>query len=153
MKRKLAEEINQQHIALLTRQLKSNPQDAELRENLTNAISECYSVEGSACSLHPVFQPQKFLNILPAILKDAGYHCQKVEWPHLTDELLEVGRKAIEDALVEWRDSRLAEIRNNGLVIKEKDGKDSSIIRFGPEAALRIGIEAMRKFQPAQEGK
>lgn len=59
-------------------------------------------------------------------------------------KLLEVGRKAIEDALVEWRDNRLSEFnRGNGLVIRGKDGKDSSIIRFGPETALRIGIKAM----------
>lgn len=53
------------------------------------------------------------------------------------DSLLEIGRKAIEDALVEWRDSRMSMFtRGNGLVIREKDGSDSSIIRFGPESAL-----------------
>lgn len=60
------------------------------------------------------------------------------------NELLEVGRKAIEDTLIEWRDSRLSEfMRGNGLVIREVDGKDSSIIRFGPETALRIGLKAI----------
>ena len=64
----------------------------------------------------------------------------------LTKESLEIGRKAIEDMLVEWRDSRLSEFnRGNGLVIREKDGRDSSIIRFGPETALRIGILAMKE--------
>ena len=64
----------------------------------------------------------------------------------LSDELLEVGRKAVEDLLVEWRDNRLSEfLRGNGLVIREKDGKDSSIIRFGPETALRVGIRAMKQ--------
>ena len=64
----------------------------------------------------------------------------------LTKESLEIGRKAIEDVLIEWRDNRLSECnRGNGLVIREKDGKDSSIIRFGPETALRIGISAMLK--------
>ena len=59
-------------------------------------------------------------------------------------ELLELGRKAIEDVLVEWRDNRLSELnRGNGLVIRERDGKDSSVIRFGSETALRIGLEAM----------
>ena len=62
----------------------------------------------------------------------------------LSDELLEIGRKAIEDVLVEWRDNRLSEFtRGNGLVIREKDGKDSSIIRFGPETALKIGMRAI----------
>lgn len=65
----------------------------------------------------------------------------------LTADMLEVGRKAIEDVLIEWRDSRLSELgRNNGLVVKEKDGKDSSIIRFGPEMALSIGIKAILKM-------
>ena len=59
-------------------------------------------------------------------------------------ELLELGRKAIEDVLVEWRDNRLSEFnRGNGLVIRERDGKDSSIIRLGSETALRIGLKAM----------
>jgi len=62
----------------------------------------------------------------------------------LTDDLLEIGRKAIEDALVEWRDERLSQpMRGNGLVIRERDGRESSMIRFGPEDALRIGIKAM----------
>lgn len=61
-----------------------------------------------------------------------------------SNELLEIGRKAIEDVLVDWRDNRLSEfLRGNGLVIREKDGSDSSIIRFGPETALRIGMKAM----------
>lgn len=62
----------------------------------------------------------------------------------LTPEALEIGRKAIEDALIEWRDARLSELgRNNGCVVKEKDGTASNVIRFGPEKALRIGLKAM----------
>ncbi len=58
--------------------------------------------------------------------------------------LLEIGRKAIEDVLIDWRDSRLSELmRGNGLVIREKDGTDSPIIRMGPEIALRIGMRAI----------
>ena len=60
------------------------------------------------------------------------------------DAMLEIGRQAIEDALIEWRNERLSEpTRGNGLVIREKDGSDSSIIRFGPETALRIGLKAI----------
>ena len=60
------------------------------------------------------------------------------------NHLLEIGRKAIEDVLVDWRDNRLSEFtRGNGLVIREKDGKDSNIIRFGPETALCIGLKAI----------
>lgn len=65
------------------------------------------------------------------------------------DYLIEIGRKAIEDELVEWRNSRMSEIRGNGLVIKEYDGRDSHVIRFGPETALRIALKAMAE---AQEG-
>ena len=64
----------------------------------------------------------------------------------ITDDerLIEVGRKAIEDALIEMRDLRASEfLRGNGLVIREADGTDSHIIRFGPETALRIGLTAI----------
>lgn len=59
-------------------------------------------------------------------------------------ELLEIGRKAIEDVLIEYRDSRISLMgRNNGLIVAEKDGKRSGIIRLGPEDALRIGLRAI----------
>ncbi len=59
------------------------------------------------------------------------------------DELLEVGRKAVEDALVECRDGRMSELRNNGLVIAEYDGTRSPVIRFGTETAVRIALKAI----------
>lgn len=60
--------------------------------------------------------------------------------------LIEIGRQAIEDALIEMRDSRMSVLnRGNGLVVYEKDGTESSIIRFGPEMALRIGLKAINK--------
>lgn len=60
------------------------------------------------------------------------------------DQLLEVGRKAIEDELIEMRDSRLSSYtQNNGFVIKEKDGQNSDVIRFGPEIGLKIALKAM----------
>jgi hypothetical protein len=60
------------------------------------------------------------------------------------DDLLEVGRRAIEESLVRWRDSRMSEAaRCNGLVIRERDGSLSNVIRFGPEHALRIGLKAI----------
>lgn len=62
------------------------------------------------------------------------------------DELLEIARKAIEDALIEFRDDRMFVLRNNGLVIKEYDGTDSHIIRFGSETAMRIGMTAIAKY-------
>lgn len=60
------------------------------------------------------------------------------------DDLLEIGRRAVEQTLIEWRDSRLSELtRGNGLVIREMDGSDSYIIRFGPETCLKIGLKAI----------
>ena len=60
--------------------------------------------------------------------------------------LLEVGRKAIEDFLVDLRDSHIAVLCNNGLVIKERNSKDSNIIRMGPEDALKIGLKAIAAY-------
>lgn len=58
--------------------------------------------------------------------------------------LLEVGRKAIEDELVEWRDSGLSSLgRNNGFVIKSFKGESSSVIRFGAEIGLEIALTAI----------
>lgn len=60
------------------------------------------------------------------------------------DALMEVGRLAIENALVEFRNSRIsAYTRNNGLVCREADGKASDVIRFGPEVAVRIAMKAI----------
>lgn len=60
------------------------------------------------------------------------------------DELLEIGRKAVEDVLVDMRDSRLSIMgRNNGLIIRERDGSDSHIIRLGTEQALSIALKAI----------
>jgi hypothetical protein len=63
------------------------------------------------------------------------------------DHLMEVARQAVENTLVEWRDDRISELRrNNGLVIKERDGTASDVIRFGPETAMRIGLTAIAEF-------
>lgn len=61
------------------------------------------------------------------------------------DKLLwEVARRAIEDELVLWRDGRMFDIgRNNGFVIKEKDGSNSNIIRFGPEYGVKVALAAI----------
>lgn len=60
-------------------------------------------------------------------------------------DLLEIARKAIEDELIELRDSRIGMVRNNGLCIKERDGSPSDIIRLGPEHAMAIGLKAIAK--------
>jgi hypothetical protein len=60
------------------------------------------------------------------------------------DLLYSVGRRKVEDVLVDNRDARISIIgRNNGLVIREKDGGDSNVIRLGTEMALGIGLKAI----------
>lgn len=76
-----------------------------------------------------------------------GGQAADVTWL-LSDEALEIGRRAVEDELVELRDARIGQLRNNGLVIKERDGSPSDIIRLGPEDALRIGLRAMLTSAP-----
>jgi hypothetical protein len=67
------------------------------------------------------------------------------------DALLEIGRKAIEEVLLDWRESRISlSGRGNGLVVREKDGRDSHIIRLGPEDALRIGLKAIAQHLAKQ---
>lgn len=84
--------------------------------------------------------------------KREGVEIVNLKTIYESQELLEVGRKAIEDTLIDWRDNRLSEFpRGNGLVIREKDGSDSSIIRFGPETALMIGLIAIEKHLNEKE--
>ena len=60
------------------------------------------------------------------------------------EELIEIARQKIEEVLIEWRDSRISQpLRGNGLVVREYDGQDSSIIRFGPETAMTLGLKAI----------
>lgn len=61
-------------------------------------------------------------------------------------ELLDIARRAIEDALLELRNSRISVVRNNGLVIREIDGTPSNVIRMGPEIAMRIGLKAIADY-------
>ena len=67
----------------------------------------------------------------------------------LTDEDYERGRKAVEDVLIEFRDSRISlPLRNNGLCVKERDGTPSNVIRLAIEDALRIGMRAIAEAKP-----
>lgn len=61
------------------------------------------------------------------------------------EELLEIGRLSVENELIQLRNLRIFQIRNNGLVIKEEDGTGSNVIRFGPETCLKIGLQAIAK--------
>lgn len=60
----------------------------------------------------------------------------------ITDqEWYEVGRIAVEDVLIEFRDARIGILgRHNGLVVYEKDGTPSDIIRLTIEDSLKIGM-------------
>lgn len=71
-------------------------------------------------------------------------------------DLLEVGRKAVESTLIQYRDNRISAFRNNGLVIREKDGRDSCTIRLGAEQCVAIALRAIAshlegKGQPDNE--
>lgn len=61
------------------------------------------------------------------------------------DELMyTVGRGAVEDVLIDFRDSGISILgRNNGLVVKHLDGSSSDIIRLSIEGAVTIALEAM----------
>jgi hypothetical protein len=58
--------------------------------------------------------------------------------------MYEIGRLAVEDVLIDFRDSGLSILgRNNGLVVKYADGTPSDIIRLPIEDAVRIAMNAM----------
>lgn len=60
------------------------------------------------------------------------------------DDLIEIARKAVEDNLVDFRESRISQLgRGNGLVICEVDGTPSDTIRFGMDTAMKIGLKAI----------
>jgi hypothetical protein len=64
----------------------------------------------------------------------------------LENEEWEIARKAIEDNLINFRDCRISMINQaNGLVCREKNGQESSLIRLSIEDALRIGIGAINR--------
>lgn len=58
--------------------------------------------------------------------------------------LWRVGRRAVEDTLVELRDSGISLLgRRNGVVIYSKEGEPSNIIRLGTNDALHIALNAI----------
>lgn len=61
--------------------------------------------------------------------------------PQPSDELIERIRLKIEDELIDRRDSRIVILsRENGLVVREKDGTESSLIRMTTKEAIIIAI-------------
>lgn len=68
------------------------------------------------------------------------------------DLLVKVPRLAVEDVLVDFRDSGIRILgRNNGLVIKYFDGTPSADIRLTIEDALRIGLIALADHLEKEE--
>lgn len=58
--------------------------------------------------------------------------------------LWKVGRRAVEDTLVELRDSGISILgRRNGLVIYSRVSEPSSIIRLGTDDAISIALKAI----------
>lgn len=63
--------------------------------------------------------------------------------PEIDGMALEQARRAVEDALIDFRDRRISIMgRGNGFVVLEPDGKPSDIMRLGTIEGLAIGIKA-----------
>lgn len=62
----------------------------------------------------------------------------------LTPQMLEIGRQAIENELAIRRENRSFDSTvKSGSVIRERDNRQSKVIRFGSNVALEIGIKAI----------
>lgn len=69
------------------------------------------------------------------------------------ERIVEVGRRAIEDTLIDFRDERISIMgRGNGFVVREADGTDSSIIRIGTPEGLMLALRAMADALDAGAG-
>lgn len=100
---------------------------------------------------HPRYVDKQIenLQLLVRLCRALGEGTHVLVPKELPPEWLEIGRKAIEDYLVVLRDDRISmPNRGNGLVIRERDGRVSHIIRMGPENALTIGLNAMLAAAP-----
>jgi len=62
--------------------------------------------------------------------------------------LLEIARKDIEDTLVMMRDERMFTLSGNGLVIREKDGGLSDVIRLSTGNAVYQAVQAIAEATP-----
>ncbi len=60
----------------------------------------------------------------------------------INKDALEVARKAVEERIIEMRDSGMFMLSNNGFVCNSFDGTPSSIIRLSTAFGLQLGIEA-----------
>jgi hypothetical protein len=75
---------------------------------------------------------------------------QPTTLPDLDEDALTAAHLAVEDALVDFRDARISVLGPaNGLVIRERDGSLSGVMRIGTRDALRIGIRAYLAHEEA----
>jgi hypothetical protein len=72
----------------------------------------------------------------------------------LTDKLLsaitpadrQAACLAVEEALVQFRDARISTpLRGHGMVIRERDGRDSAAIRLSTDDVLQIALRAIQE--------
>jgi hypothetical protein len=64
-------------------------------------------------------------------------------------DLLTLAHLAVEDELADLRDRHMwVGIHGNGLVIKERDGNESSIIRLGTREGIRMALAALAGASP-----
>lgn len=64
----------------------------------------------------------------------------------LDSDALTAAHLAVEDVLIELRDARISVLGPaNGLIVKERDGQHSPIMRMGTRHALGVGIAAYLK--------
>lgn len=65
----------------------------------------------------------------------------------ITPADIETARKRLEDLLIEWRDMRVSidpgPRYGHGLVVKEADGKPSSMIRLATGEAINLALKAI----------
>jgi hypothetical protein len=65
----------------------------------------------------------------------------------INEDALEAARKAVEDELIEWRDSGKFMLSGNGFTVRNRDGSDG-IMRMSTAYGLHIGIRAYLEALP-----
>lgn len=64
----------------------------------------------------------------------------------INENALTAAHLAVEDVLIDFRDHGIGVLGPaNGFVVRQRDGKESPIMRLGTRDGLRIGIQAYLK--------
>lgn len=61
----------------------------------------------------------------------------------LDRDCIEIGRQAVENAVIELRDCGVSMMCGNGISCREKDGTPSSMIRMRTDNAIMTALKAM----------